>query len=244
MTTTDVPLLETYGEPVPGQTTEWFRPIPPAPARLALGLTALADERVRPSRGAGETLALTVGLVGRAADGTLALARRVGVSPLRTASRGAAEALRLPGLRRLRGPADRTRTRVSDAAAQARGRGVATVAAGRREAVIFIQSTMDDLLLWAQTQAVPRIVDGLVPQLVDDVVPKILDGVLPEIRARVLPAVIEDLAAEPRIRELIMEQSRTAVGDATQQLRTSTASADDRVESAFRRFFPGPQASE
>jgi hypothetical protein len=223
MTTPDGLGLETYGEPVPGQMTEWFRATPPPPARLALGLTALADERVRPSRGPGETLALTVGLVGRAADGTLALARRVSARPLRTAGRGAAGALRLPGLRRLRGPADVTRARVNDAAAQARERGLATVAAGRREAVAFIQSTVDDVLLWAQAQAVPRIVDGLVPHLVDDVVPKIIDGVLPEIRARVLPVVIEDLATEPRIRELITEQSRTAVGEAAQQLRASSA---------------------
>jgi hypothetical protein len=103
---------------------------------------------------------------------------------------------------------------------------------------------VDEILLWAQAQAVPRIVDGLVPHLIDDVVPKIIDGVLPEIRARVLPVVIEDLATEPRLRELILEQSRTAVGEATEQLRASTASADDRVESAFRRFFPGQQPSE
>ncbi len=43
----------------------------------------------------------------------------------------------------------------------------------------------------------------------------------------------------PELRDLIMEQSRTVIGDAADQLRTSTASADDRVESAFRRMFPG-----
>ena len=98
---------------------------------------------------------------------------------------------------------------------------------------------MDDVLTWTEAQAVPRLVDGLVPQLVKDTVPKIIDGVMPEIRARWLPVMIDDLTTEPRIRDLITEQSRTVLHDVTDQVRSSTASADDRVESAFRRLFPG-----
>ena len=128
--------------------------------------------------------------------------------------------------------------------ADARMRGQITVAAGRADARTFVQSTVDDGIGWAQADAVPRIVDGLVPQLVDEVVPRIIEGVMPEIRARVLPVVIEDLTNEPKLRELILEQSRSVIGDAADQLRTSTASADDRVESAFRRLIRSPEPEE
>jgi len=47
--------------------------------------------------------------------------------------------------------------------------------------------------------------------------------------------VIDDLTHDPRLRELILEQSKGAVGDATQHLRATTANADDRVEKAFGR---------
>ncbi len=82
-------------------------------------------------------------------------------------------------------------------AADARMRGQITVAAGRADARAFVQSTVDDGIGWAQAEAVPRIVDGLVPQLVDEVVPRIIEGAMPEIRARVLPVVIEDLTNDP-----------------------------------------------
>jgi hypothetical protein len=86
---------------------------------------------------------------------------------------------------------------------------------------------------------VPRVVDGLVPHLVAEVVPRIIDGVLPEIRARVLPAVVQDLTDDPRIRELVVQEGRSVLGDAAEHVRTGTAAADDRVETAYRRVFGG-----
>lgn len=232
--------VEEFGEPVPGMAVQWYHvPVEPHPARVALGLASLAVERLRVGARTGDAVATTVGLVGRAAGGTAAFARRVEASRARLAGRGRGWASGLPGVRSLRGPAIRTRDRVERMATEARERGRATVATGRVEALGLVRTTVDDSLAWAQAQAVPRIVDGLVPHLVADVVPRIIDGVLPEIRARVLPIVIEDLANEPRVQNLIAEQSRSAVGDATDQLRASTAAADDRVESAFRRFRPG-----
>jgi hypothetical protein len=249
MTTPDEPAasdqtpIEAFGEPVPGEAAAWYHPPAAHPARLMLGLTALAAERLRAGGRTGDAFVLTVGLVGRAAEQTASLARRVSSPPVRLAGRGTAWATGLPGVRRLRSPANRARRRVVRVASQARDRGRATVALGRLDALGLVRTTVDESLAWAQSQAVPRIVDGLVPHLVADVVPKIIDGVLPEIRERVLPVVIEDLAKEPRLRELITEQSRTVVGDATEQLRASTATADDRVESAFRRLFPGSHSS-
>jgi hypothetical protein len=40
----------------------------------------------------------------------------------------------------------------------------------------------------------------------------------------------------------MMQQSRTVIGDAADELRSSSAAADDRLESAFRRMFPGSSA--
>jgi hypothetical protein len=218
---------------------ERLGPAQARPARLVVGLASLAADRIRSGAGTNDALVVTVGLLGRTADGSVAFARRLSSRPIRVARFGGGLAAKLPGLRRLGSPVDRARERFNRMAADARMRGQITVAAGRADARTFVQSTVDDGIGWAQAEAVPRIVDGLVPQLVDKVVPRIIEGAMPEIRARVLPVVIEDLTNEPRVRDLIMEQSRTGLGDAADQLRTSTASADDRVESAFRRMFPG-----
>jgi hypothetical protein len=227
---TDLPL-----EPEP----ERFDPARTRSARLIVGLASLAADRIRGGAGTNDTLVVTVGLLGRTADGSVAFARRLSSRPIRVARFGGGLAAKLPGLRRLGSPVDRARQSFNRMTADARMRGQITVAAGRADARTFVQSTVDDGIGWAQADAVPRIVDGLVPQLVDEVVPRIIEGVMPEIRARVLPVVIEDLTNEPKLRELILEQSRSVIGDAADQLRTSTASADDRVESAFRRMFPG-----
>jgi hypothetical protein len=125
----------------------------------------------------------------------------------------------------------------------ARRRGAQTVAAGRAEASALVQSTVTDGLAWAQAQAVPQIVDGLVPHLVDEVVPRLIDGVMPEVRERVLPVIIDDLTHDPQVRDLVLEQGRGVVGDAALHLRTTTSSADDRVESAFRKLVRKGEAS-
>ena len=62
---------------------------------------------------------------------------------------------------------------------------------------------------------------------------------MPEIRASVLPAVVDDLTNDPKVRELVTEQSRGAIEDAAHSVRTATAHADDRVENAFRRLVGG-----
>ena len=54
------------------------------------------------------------------------------------------------------------------------------------------------------------------------------------------PAVIDDLTHSPQVRELMLEQGRGVVGEAAQHLRSSTAAADDKLESAFRRLVRAP----
>ncbi len=84
--------------------------------------------------------------------------------------------------------------------------------------------------------AVPRIVDGILPHLERTIVPKLVDASIPILRGKVLPILIEDLTDNPLLRELLLEQSRGVVGQATKQLRNATARADDRAERFFHRL--------
>jgi len=225
----------------------------PRPVRLALGLAILAAERIRSTgrsaRGANEratnerqseAFVTGVGLLQQTAADAREVARRAMDRPARLASRTATWAARLPGANVPRRSLDRSRERFDRMVAEARDRGAAAVAGSRADATAFVQATVNDAIAWAQAQAIPQIVDGLVPQLVDSVVPRIIDGAMPEIRSRVLPVVIEDLTTDPRVRELAVEQGRGVVGEAAEHLRTTSAGADDRLESAFRRLVRRP----
>ncbi|GEM_PF-3453199 len=204
------------------------------PIRLALGIAVLAAERLRPGAPSTEAFMTGVGLLQQTATEARGLARRVIGPPARIAFRTVGWTSSSPSPDGPDRPISRSRERLDRLVAAATKRGEATVAAGRADAAAFLQASVSDGIAWAQAQAVPQIVDGMVPHLVEDVVPRLIDGVMPEIRARVLPAVIDDLTHDPRLRELLLEQGRGAVGEATQRLRATTATADDRVESAFR----------
>jgi hypothetical protein len=133
----------------------------------------------------------------------------------------------------------RGREQVAAASLRATARGRASVAAGRADAVVFVQRAVDDGLRWAEARAVPRMDGALEPHLVAEVVPKLIDRALPQVRDRVLPIVIEDLTTDEAVRDLVVEQGRGVLGETAEQLRSSTAEADDRVESAIRRLFGG-----
>jgi hypothetical protein len=212
----------------------------PSLARLALGAVVLAAERVGVGDRARDGLATATGIVERAA---------IGARELMELAQGAVDLVTLTGAaaaERARAvpaavlqPAVRGRAAVRVRLAETRRHGAATLDSGRAEALAVLQANVDDGIAWAQASVVPRVVDGLVPHLVDEVLPRIIDGILPEIRRRVLPAVIQDLTDDPRIRELIVEQGQSVIGDAAGQLRTGTAAADDRVETSFRQVFGG-----
>jgi hypothetical protein len=216
----------------------------PHPARMVLGMATLAAERLRGGAPPGDALVTGVGLVQESAASARDLARRVLEPAARLAADAVDRAALIPGADRPLRTLSRSRARLTQVVNRARRRGEATVAAGRAEAEAFVRTSVAETLSWAQAQAVPQIVDGLVPHLVDEVVPKILEGTMPEIRARVLPAVIDDLADSPKVRELMLEQGRGVVGEAALNLRTTTATADDQLESAFRRLVraPAPEA--
>src|SRR5215831_2731692 len=219
---------------------------PARPVRLALGLAILAAERLRSTgraaaerpRNAGPSAAFVtgVGLLQQTAAEAREVAKRAMDRPARLASRTATWAAKLPGANVPRRSLWRSRERIDRMVSEARDRGAAAVAESRADATAFVQATVTDAIAWAQAQAIPQIVDGLVPHLVDSVVPRIIDGAMPEIRSRVLPVVIDDLTTDPRVREMAVEQGRGVVGEAAEHLRSTTANADDRLESSFRRL--------
>jgi hypothetical protein len=213
---------------------------------MVLGMASLAAQRLRGGIPPGDAFTTGVGLFQETASSLRDLGRRVFEPASRlaagTVDRAVDRAADLPGSAIPARSVAVSRARLSKVLARARRRGEATVAAGRADAQAFVKSSVAETINWAQAQAVPQIVDGLVPHLVDKVVPRILEGSLPEIRAKVLPVVIDDLAESPQLRELVLEQGRGVVSDAAEHVRTTTASADDRVESAFRRMVGGSRA--
>jgi hypothetical protein len=57
------------------------------------------------------------------------------------------------------------------------------------------------------------------------------------VQQQVTPALIDDLTADPKVRELAMGQAQGALADAGRELRQRSASADGWVESGVRRLF-------
>jgi hypothetical protein len=200
-----------------------------AVTRIALGAVVLAGERLGVSDRARASLATVTGVASRTAAG-VGEAAEVALGFVTFAKlRGAAAAEQARGIPAtltapLRGGRDKLRggrDRLRDELAEARATGNAKIEAGRVEALAFLRTSVDDGIAWAQ----------------ENVVPKVIEGALPEIRRRVIPVVIEDLTADPRVRDLVVEQGRGVIGDTAIQLRNGTAAADDRVEKAYRRVF-------
>jgi hypothetical protein len=140
-------------------------------------------------------------------------------------------------LKRTRDRTDQTRASLRAAVGEADRRGRAGIQGRRTDASALVDGTVSGTLDWVQVNVMPQLVDDLVPHLISDVVPRLIDGALPEITARVIPALIEDMTNDPRIRELILAQSRGVLGQVTEQVRTGTARADDRFEAAAHRVF-------
>jgi hypothetical protein len=180
----------------------------------------------------GHRVSTVVGRTSRAASET---ARRAG-DTARQASETARLTVEAGRSVPLPHPIRGVRAAVARLFAEAERTGRQILVEGREDAVTFLQTSVDDGIAWADRQVVPRIVDDLVPHLIDQVIPQVIDGAMPAIRERVLPAVIDDLSTDPKIREMVVEQSRGVLGGATEQLRTGTAEADDRIEAFARRL--------
>jgi uncharacterized RDD family membrane protein YckC len=85
-----------------------------------------------------------------------------------------------------------------------------------------------------EAELVPSVVDGVTRHIVDTTAPAIIDGLLPKIRADVVPAILDDIVDDPKLRELIREQSQGLLIDALERLRSGLAEADDVAERFLR----------
>lgn len=126
---------------------------------------------------------------------------------------------------------------------------VPSVLAGATPALAdeLLPRILEELQPYLEQQLVPEIVDGLVPHLNETVAPQLVDALMPKIRNEVVPQILDDIVDDPRVRDLIREQSQGMFLDALERIRTMMASADDVVENIVRRIafrkprpLPGP----
>ncbi len=211
-----------------------------------IGRGARADEEVQDLLTSGvepapadprSPVAVAVGLTQQAVDLTqqgVGLALRTGAQ-VAEATRD--QARKLADTTRARMPAASPIDTARDTVAAAGIRGRDTLIASRSAAVVALRHTVDDGLGWIEKSIVPRMVDDLMPYLINSVVPRLVEGAIPEIRSKVIPVVIDDLTRDPRLQELITEQSRGVLANATDELRETSATADDKLETSFRRMF-------
>jgi uncharacterized RDD family membrane protein YckC len=89
-------------------------------------------------------------------------------------------------------------------------------------------------------ELVPRILDGLMPYINDVLAPAVMAGLMPEIRYQVVPQILDDIIDDPKVRDLIREQSQGLLFDAVERLRSGAAHADDVVEGFARRLARRP----
>ena len=116
---------------------------------------------------------------------------------------------------------------------------VPAVVAGVTPALVadLLPQLFADLKPYLQEQLVPQLVDGLTPYLVETVAPTIIDGLMPKIHEEVVPDILDDIVDDPRVRNLIREQSQGMFLDGLERLRRVLARLDDVVETIVRRIF-------
>ena len=95
---------------------------------------------------------------------------------------------------------------------------------------------VDALMPTIEQEVAPRVVEALLPQIQDQVAPQIIDAVMPKIRTEVVPTILDDIVDDPRLRDLIREQSQGLFLDALEALRENLADGDNLVEGVLRRL--------
>jgi uncharacterized RDD family membrane protein YckC len=99
---------------------------------------------------------------------------------------------------------------------------------------------VDALMPKIQDEVAPQLVDALMPKIQDEVAPQLVDALLPKIRTQVVPLILDDIVDDPRVRDLIREQSQGLFLDGLESVRENLADADDLVERFGRRLLRKP----
>lgn len=106
---------------------------------------------------------------------------------------------------------------------------------------------VDALMPKIEQEVAPELVDALMPKIEQEVAPQLVNSLMPMIRAEVVPQILDDIVDDPKVRDLIREQSQGMVLDGLERVRRVMAVADDVVEKIARRLLrrkprplPGP----
>jgi uncharacterized RDD family membrane protein YckC len=90
---------------------------------------------------------------------------------------------------------------------------------------------------YLEAELVPAVVDGVTPYIIDKAGPQIVAGLMPYIQEKVVPEILDEFVDDPRVRDLIREQSLGLLWDAVEVLRASLAKGDNLVEHILRKVF-------
>ena len=100
----------------------------------------------------------------------------------------------------------------------------------------LVPALLERMRPYLETELVPAIVDELTPHIVEQTAPRVIAGVMPYVRAEVIPDVMDDFVSDPRVRDLIREQSLGLFWDGLEVLRRGLSHADDIADALVRRI--------
>jgi uncharacterized RDD family membrane protein YckC len=118
------------------------------------------------------------------------------------------------------------------------GRTVPAVLEGAMPALVdeILPMLLAELLPYLETELVPAVLDAVTPHVVARTAPAVLEGLLPQVRQVVVPLILADVAADPRIRGMIRQQSLGLVTDGVDRLRRWLRHLDDGAERLLGRL--------
>ena len=116
---------------------------------------------------------------------------------------------------------------------------VPAVLAGLTPALVaeLLPRILNDLEPYLQQELAPELVDALMPKIQAELAPQVVDALMPKIQAEVVPAILDEIVDDPRLRNLIREQSQGLFLDAIERLRNVVARVDDKAENFGRHVF-------
>jgi uncharacterized RDD family membrane protein YckC len=95
---------------------------------------------------------------------------------------------------------------------------------------------IDALMPKIRDDIAPDLLDALMPRIETEVAPQLIDGLLPMIRRDVVPQILDDIVDDPRIRDLIREQSQGLLLDTMEGFRGRIADVDTVVDTVGRKL--------
>jgi len=103
---------------------------------------------------------------------------------------------------------------------------------------------VDALMPKIRDQVAPDLLDALMPRIETEIAPQLVDSLMPKIRQEGVPQILDDIVDDPRIRDLIREQSQGLFLDAIEGFRGALADVDTLVDNVGRRLVRRPPRRE